>query len=44
MLLKLRLKQLFSSGLADWPKNLASITSPLISWGVSGTANVLIKN
>jgi len=43
VLLKSRLIQLFSSGLADWLKNLASITSPLISWGVSETANALIK-
>jgi len=32
-----------SSRLADWLKNLASITGPLTSWDVSRTANALMK-
>ena len=42
-LLKPRLQLLFSSGLADWLKKLASITSPLTFLNVSGTANPLMK-
>ena len=42
-LLNLRLQLLFFSGLADWLKKLASITSPLTFLNVSGTANPQMK-
>ena len=37
------LQLFFSSGLVDWLKKLASITSPLTYLAVSGTANPLMK-